>query len=475
MHKKLLILLSVILLLTACWSDEEEEKTKKETNKAAISQTAINNKNIPLNTNPEKKDSKDLIVNPKLNDDDKERIETIKNRDDNFYLFSNENYEESISIMKERLKVLDSGVVYKINPETNKEYIEEEYKKSRLLLVKFTHPETWKENNEKQIDTEIFLANHSIKTNTVENYSTYLDDDWEERKYKASTSAKLLKESNKEKGELVKKLLTEKKALEEWNFKSYITLTEEEIKWEIKSINNRLDNYKIEQLEWDSILSIVEEYKNGVSKGDSVYNPEEVKYIFEKILDRNIELKNVNEITLLEAKSILSQFESGKLVKLTKKLPSWMNISSDILYAKIKDKDWNEYYIDETLYTKIKHSVKVWWDNFLLYEDPANSWFQNKIYSFLTWYNPNQSYYQSLSNLILNKWNIEIHKVLFTTSIDKKTENGLSYNSYSWNIEVDVNKNWMLTNLLLILTGEEESSNDKVSTSQLKDFLTKLF
>ena len=475
MHKNITILITVFLFLTSCWIDKKIEETKNLNKKAIVPQTTKVELIKPKKINPEKEINKNLIENPKLNNEDKEKFEKLKSSEDNFYLFNNDNINTKISEIQAKLDKYESWEVYKINPETNNVYTEEEYKTKRFKLVNFEHPDTWEKNKEKQIDAEVFVTSYAIKTDTIENFSTYIDDDWETRKYKTSTSTRLLRESNSNNKELLKKLIEEKKELELWNIKKYITLSNEYIDAEISSIKPLLEYYKIQKLEWESILAILKEYKTAVSEGESIYNPEEVKYIFNNVLDKNIELDNISNIKIDEAKSIISQFESGNLVKLTKKLSSWMNISSDILYAKIISNWWVEYYIDEKLYINLKHSITVWWENFILYEEKANSWYQYKIYSFLTGYNPNQSYYQSLSNLILEKWNIEIHKSVFTIKTKETKKNWIIYNLYSWNKEIDVNKNWMLTNLLLILTEKKELYNDNVTISQLKDFLTKLF
>jgi hypothetical protein len=55
----------------------------------------------------------------------------------------------------------------------------------------------------------------------------------------------------------------------------------------------------------------------------------------------------------------LTTFEKGKLVKVTKKLSSGMNISSDTLYAKVTNDKGISYYIDEKVYLNLKHSMKV--------------------------------------------------------------------------------------------------------------------
>lgn len=475
MHKNIIIFITIFLLLTSCWTDKEIEKTKNINNKAIVPQTTNIESITPKNINPEKESNKNLIENPKLSDEDKEKFEKLKNSEDNFYLFNNDNINTKISEIQAKLEKYESWEVYKINSETNKFYTQEEYKTKRFQLVDFEHPDTWEKNKEKQIDAEIFVTSYAIETDTIESFSTYIDDEGQTRKYKTSTSARLLRESNNNNKELLKKLIEEKKELELWNIKKYITLSKEDIDAEISSIKPLLEYYKIQKLEWESILAILKEYKTAVSKGKSIYNPEEVKYIFNNVLNKNIELDYISNIKIDEAKSIISQFESGNLVKLTKKLPSWMNISSDILYSKIINNEWMEYYIDEKLYINLKHSITVWWEDFILYEDKANSWYQYKIYSFLTGYNPNQSYYQSLSNLILEKWNIEIHKSVFTIKTEIIKENWLIYNLYSGDKEIDVNKNWMLTNLLLILTGKKELNNKNITISQLKDFLTKLF
>ena len=475
MHKNLLIFLSITILLTSCGEDKNDSVEKKDNIKASISQTANIDEVTPKVINPDWEDDKNLIVNPKLSEEDKERLNKLKNKDTGFYLFENESYNSQISDYNKRLSLLEEAKVFKINPETQKEYTPSEYISARTKLVDFEHPETWEKSKEKLIDKELFLANSNYKTYALEDFTKYVDDDWVERTYKTSTSQRLFKEAKENSRILANELLAEKKAIEEWDVTKYITLPKSEIEDEISTLKIKIDYLKSAQIENDSIALITKEYKSAVTKWESKYNPEEVKYIFTNVLDMDIDLEMVKNITLKEAKSAIAQFESWDLVKLTKQLPTWMNISSSTLYTKVVWNNWEEYYIDEKMYTSLKHSISVWWENFVIYEDKTNTGYQNKIYSFLTWYNPNQSYYQSLWDLILEKGNIEVHKAVFTLTSKEIKKDNLTYKLYSWNSAVDVNKNWMLTNLLLILTDKKTSLNINISKSQLKDFLINLF
>jgi hypothetical protein len=145
------------------------------------------------------------------------------------------------------------------------------------------------------------------------------------------------------------------------------------------------------------------------------------------------------------------------------------------LYAKVTNDKGISYYIDEKVYLNLKHSMKVWWTNFIIYENDYDKWYDAKIYAFLTWYDPSKSYYKSLGEYILSKGNIDVHKAIFTLTAKEVNENWFTYNTYIWAPVVDIEKNWLLSNLLFIIIWKTKSPNPSISAEQLREFLINLF
>jgi len=90
----------------------------------------------------------------------------------------------------------------------------------------------------------------------------------------------------------------------------------------IDSVQMKLDYYSTYMKEAESIKSVVNLYRGTSTNKKSEYKPEEVKYIFNHVLNRDIDINNVKNINSSEANKIISSFESGDLVKLTKQLPT---------------------------------------------------------------------------------------------------------------------------------------------------------
>jgi len=453
-----------MLLLTSCFWNKDKNKVSEE-EKAKISQSSKSKK--PNNNQ--------LLINSKLTQADLDRLKKLLSSDTNYYLFSNDDYKKDTEILQKELEHLKNDKIYKTNPDTKKPYTLEEYKTSRLELVKYVNPDSLKESQEKLIDTELWLKQYAIKTDSYTSFMTYTDSKGQTKSYSVNEAKKRLSDANNDKKEEIKVLQAEKEALNSGKFESFVLVPQDEIKWKIETVNLKLGLYNKVIKEWESIKKIVSLYKNTSSNQTSKYNPEEVKYIFNNVLGVKVEVKNFKYINQAEAKNILTTFEKGKLVKVTKKLSSGMNISSDTLYAKVTNDKGISYYIDEKVYLNLKHSMKVWWTNFIIYENDYDKWYDAKIYAFLTWYDPSKSYYKSLGEYILSKGNIDVHKAIFTLTAKEVNENWFTYNTYIWAPVVDIEKNWLLSNLLFIIIWKTKSPNPSISAEQLREFLINLF
>jgi len=168
MHKKLLIFLSIPLLLTSCGNDDNSNSTTKDNIKASVSQTAKIEAIIPKTTNKDKEDNKNLIVNNKLNKEDKEKLENIKKKNnDDFYLFENKSNTSLLTTLYSDLALLERDIVYVTNPSTGNDYTTEEYISFRNTPIDFIDPVTEETSKVKTIDKEIYLlkeAKNNINT-----------------------------------------------------------------------------------------------------------------------------------------------------------------------------------------------------------------------------------------------------------------------------------------------------------------------
>lgn len=166
----------------------------------------------------------------------------------------------------------------------------------------------------------------------------------------------------------------------------------------------------------------------------------DVLYVHNKILDRNLDEKYITGITLTQANEILREFEQQKYVKLKKKLAVWVELSSDTLYVS-KQLNGQVMYFDENFYFFIKKSILNKHTDFLIILDTSSLeyWDQN-IYQFVTWYNKDKKYYQSILSVILKS--------------DKKYLQSIM----TWDYNNDVRKNGILKSFFQICTWEKTTT-----------------
>jgi hypothetical protein len=144
------------------------------------------------------------------------------------------------------------------------------------------------------------------------------------------------------------------------------------------------------------------------------FNFDDVLYIQWIIGNTGLSKDKLSKITKEDAESIIKQFNDKSLVQLTQKLSVGMVVNSDTLYAKI-NKAGKDIFIGENDYLRLKLSIKNGFNEFLL-----SKWSQEfEIYTFVSGYNSNQNYFDSL---IINILSLNDETVLNLLSFDSNKD-----------------------------------------------------
>jgi len=466
---KIIYIILLSLLLVSCWEKQinrnniEKVSIDSQTSNKNYSQTWFNNISNPNN-----------IIEYDLNENDKKRLNLIISKE-------NENIFQDLEISKlnNDIKNLESEInelkTWKYLKRKNDwtTYNLTDFKKIKLEKVsKIIANSTWElveEWETTEIENEIYLTNYNIKNSNINNFSTSYKFDnltWENKIIiiPNEEAEKKLNNFLEWLNLKINTLIIEKETLNNWNLTEDILYENQDtIVYMLKMKENQLAEIldkKNLNIEIDKTKKL---YISELWKLESEFNIKEVNYVFSSVLEKN----NINENNFInletkQIKQIIKDYESWELVKITKKIDNWLNITNNNLYLKIKNDKGINIYVDETFYLKAKNSINNGYNDFLVYTKENDN---NNFYYFLTWYDKNNSYFLSLSKNLLNN----IDNNLFYLLTTSKLNNSLSYQP---NIRADIMEKWLI--LIFFKTINSEIEISWYTAYQLKSILEKI-
>lgn len=462
---KILTLVIPLLLITSCWIEQEVINISKN------NQDIKTTDDVKINLNSTKENTKpikNLIINNKMNNIDQKKYSWIINSNKEVhYLFVNKNLQQKIELLKERKNELLSWKIEKINSLTNKPFTINEYIDSRNKLIEFIHPITDEKSNRSAIDIDIYYSDFSYRNSSIQDFEIYNDKNW----FPISISLAEAEERYNE-YRLTQKLkynyyIDEKQSLSTDNISKFLFIPIFNNSSNIKIIDNKINNL-LEQI-WinNKIERIASNYKQQ-PLNNWKFNLEEVLSVFNNLNWKTISAKSITSISKVDANLIIKSYEKTEPLKLTRILPSGMKISSNNLYVFVEWTKLSSFYIDDEFYILLKQSILNWWTDFIITMSSANNWYNHDIYEFISWYDINNSYYNSLNRSILEKWNLDILRVLFTLTINNDW-------SFKWNENTDIENNWLVSNAFQIIIWKKKIEYSNITKSEIKLFLRKLF